>query len=100
MPYGISKYTTILRDGEPVRIEYRETDHCCERFKLANRWLAERGLQAEGLIGHAPSKLIGARDLVNAALAKLAKDPCIFLHPPDAGCPDCGEAWRGVGVAT
>lgn len=93
-PYGISKYTTVLRDGAPVRIDYRETDHCCDRFKLANGWLAEYGLQAEGPVGHALSKLMRARGLVATALPKLAENPYIFLHPPDAGCSDCSEAWR------
>ena len=94
VPYGISKYTTVLRDGVPRRIDYREPDHCCDRFRLANGWLAERGLQAEGLVGHAPAKLMRARNLVEAALPKLAENPYVFLHPPDAGCSDCSEAWR------
>ncbi|HEX7117677.1 MAG TPA: AAC(3) family N-acetyltransferase, partial [Longimicrobiales bacterium] len=96
VPYRVPKHCTMLRDGRPVRIEYGENDHCCERFALADGWLRERGLQAEGTVGHAHARLIRARDIVDVALEHLAADPLLFLHPPEAGCADCDEARASV----
>lgn len=92
VPYRTPKHCTVLRDGRPTRIEYLENDHCCERFALADEWLRERGLQAEGQVGHAHARLARARDIVEAALHRLARDPLLFLHPPGAGCAECDEA--------
>jgi aminoglycoside N3'-acetyltransferase len=92
VPYRVPKFCTVLQDGQPVRIPYGENDHCCERFALADDWLRERGLQSEGRVGHAHARLISARAIVEVALAHLADDPLLFLHPAGAGCPDCDEA--------
>ncbi|WP_323378865.1 AAC(3)-IV family aminoglycoside N-acetyltransferase [Pyxidicoccus xibeiensis] len=92
VPYGTPKHITVLQDGRPVRVHYRENDHCCARFALADGWLRERGLQSEGSVGHAHARLIRARDVVAVALERLAQDPLVFLHPPDAGCDECNEA--------
>ena len=53
-------------------------------------------LQAEGLVGHAPSRLMRSRDLVDTVLPRLKRDPCVFLHPRDAGCEECADAWQAV----
>jgi aminoglycoside N3'-acetyltransferase len=96
VPYGVPSHCTVLCDGQPVRIEYQENDHCCERFALADEWLRERGLQREGRVGHAHARLALSRDIVTVALERLASDPLLFLHPPGAGCAECDEARRGI----
>jgi aminoglycoside N3'-acetyltransferase len=92
VPYRVPKSCTVFEDGRPVRLEYGENDHCCERFALADAWLRERGLQSEGHVGHAQARLVRARDVVRVALEHLTRDPLVFLHPSEAGCADCGEA--------
>ena len=32
IPYGLTKYRTVLVDGRARRIDVIENDHCCERF--------------------------------------------------------------------
>lgn len=92
VPYGVPKHITIQRDGNPVRVPYRENDHCCLRFGLADGWLRERGLQAEGRVGHGDARLVRSRDVVRVALEFLRRDPLVFLHSPEEGCADCDEA--------
>ncbi|HYW08403.1 MAG TPA: AAC(3)-IV family aminoglycoside N-acetyltransferase [Longimicrobium sp.] len=96
VPYRVPKHCTVVRDGRPARIEYGENDHCCERFALADGWLRERGLQAEGRVGHADARLFAARDVTAVALERLARDTLVFLHPPAHGCADCDEARRST----
>ncbi|HEV2149686.1 MAG TPA: AAC(3)-IV family aminoglycoside N-acetyltransferase [Longimicrobiaceae bacterium] len=96
VPYRVPKHCTALRDGRPVRVDYLENDHCCERFALADGWLRARGLQAEGRVGHAHARLARARDVVEVALEHLAADPLLFLHPPGAGCAECDAARASV----
>jgi len=96
VPYGVPKHVTVLKEGRPTRVEYRENDHCCERFALADDWLRSRGLQSEGLVGHAHARLARARDIVALAREKLAREPLLFLHPPQAGCLECDEARASI----
>jgi aminoglycoside 3-N-acetyltransferase-4 len=98
-PYRVPKYCTVLEDGRLVRIDYGENDHCCERFALADDWLRERGLQAEGPVGYAHARLFRARDVVAVALAQLARDPLIFLHSPGVNCDQCNAARASVSGA-
>jgi aminoglycoside N3'-acetyltransferase len=91
-PYRVPKHITIERDGRPVRIDYGENDHCCQRFALADEWLRERRLQIEGQVGHAHARLMRARDVVRVTCERLAADPLVFLHSTDAGCEECDEA--------
>lgn len=103
VPYRVPNHITVLEGGRPVRIDYGENDHCCARFALAGGWLRERGLQAEGHVGHAQARLARARDIVAVAREHLARDPLLFLHPADAGCHECDAARRslvGVRVGT
>jgi aminoglycoside N3'-acetyltransferase len=92
VPYGVPRSCTVIQDGQPVRRDYRENDHCCQRFALADAWLRTRGLQAEGRVGHARARLMRSRDVVALALQQLARDPLLFLHRPDEGCEECDEA--------
>jgi aminoglycoside N3'-acetyltransferase len=96
VPYRVSRYCTVLKDGRPVRIEYEENDHCCERFALADEWLRGRGLQSEGRVGQAHARLARARDIVAVAREHLARDLLLFLHPPDVGCEECDRARKSV----
>jgi aminoglycoside 3-N-acetyltransferase-4 len=99
VPYRVPKSAMVLREGRPVRIEYGENDHCCERFALADEWLRVRGLQSEGRVGHAHARLARSRDIVAVALEHQGRDPLLFLHPPDGGCAECDSARRSVAPA-
>jgi aminoglycoside N3'-acetyltransferase len=96
VPYRVPAYCTVLQRGRPVRIEYEENDHCCQRFAFADEWLRARGLQSEGRVGHAQARLARARDIVGVTLEHLAHDPLLFLHPPGAGCVECDVARRSI----
>lgn len=96
VPYRVPHHVTIVRDGRPVRIEYGENDHCCAGFALADGWLRAEGLQQEGPVGHAHARLARSRDIVRLARARLAADPLVFLHPPEAGCAECDAARASV----
>lgn len=96
VPYRLPKHCTLLQEGRPVRIDYAENDHCCARFAFADKWLRARGLQSEGLVGHAHSRLARAQDIVKVALEQLALDPLLFLHPPSAECAECDEARKST----
>lgn len=96
VPYGVPRHITVSRDGRPARVDYRENDHCCARFALADGWLRSRGLQREGPVGNAQARLMRMRDVVALAVAELAREPLLFLHPRGAGCGDCDEAWLSL----
>ncbi len=95
VPYGIPRHCMVRQDGKRVRIDYRENDHCCRRFALADDWLRARGLQAEGPVGHGTARLARARDIVGLAVDAIRQQPTIFLHEPGEGCADCDEARAG-----
>jgi aminoglycoside N3'-acetyltransferase len=92
VPYRIPYYVTVEQDGRPVRIDYGENDHCCQRFRFVDEWLDERGLQRVGTVGHAESRLMRSRDVVDVVTGHLAGDRLLFLHPPEAGCEECDLA--------
>ena len=92
VPYRIPHHITVLEDGGPKRIEYLENDHCCALFRLADDWLRQRGVQSEGIVGHAPSRLMRSRDLIETVLPRLDHDPWVFVHPNDSGCEECVQA--------
>jgi aminoglycoside N3'-acetyltransferase len=96
VPYRLPKHITVLEDGRLVRIDYAENDHCCARFALADDWLRPRGLQSEGVVGHAHTRLMRARDVVALARERLRRDPLLFLHPPEAQCTECDAARETV----
>lgn len=92
VPYRRPKHCTVLKDGRPVRIDYGENDHCCQRFALADGWLRERGRQSEGPVGNARARLFRSRDVVTLAVERLRADPLLFLHAPGDGCEECDDA--------
>ena len=91
-PYRVPRHCTVSKDGRPLRIDYGENDHCCERFALADDWLRFRGLQSEGRVGHAHARLMRSQDVVRVAVENLKRDPLVFLHPASAGCDQCDAA--------
>lgn len=96
VPYGLPAHCTVVRNGLPVRLEYRENDHCCQRFQFADEWLRAARLQSGGLVGRARSRLFRSRDLVRLVRQRLALDPLLFLHPESASCFDCNEARASI----
>ena len=96
VPYRVKNHCTVLREGRPVRIDYGENDHCCARFALADEWLRESGLQHEGRVGHAHARLTRARDIVTVPVERLARDPLLFLNPPNAACGECDETRMSI----
>ena len=77
-PLPAGKYLTILKDGEPVRFEYREIDHCCQNF---SSWMA--GLMNADCKGGERSvmqaRAIRSQDIVEVVTARLRQNeniPC------------------------
>jgi aminoglycoside N3'-acetyltransferase len=96
-PYRVPRHCTVQGpDGQPMRVDYGENDHCCQRFALADEWLRARRLQREGQVGNAHALLMRSRDVVAIAREHLAQDPLIFLHPSGIGCAECEEARASV----
>ena len=93
--YRQPKYVTVLRDGEPVRIHYGETDHCCQNFALLDGWLQADQQQRRGGVGYAEARLARARDIVAQATARLRVDETVFLHPPGVD-PECDAARASI----
>ena len=94
--YRRPKHCTVLVQGLAGRVDYEENDHCCRRFGLMDGWLRAERLQVEGPVGHAHARLVDAKDVVDCALARLARDPALFLHEQGSGCEECDEAWRSL----
>lgn len=88
--YRREKHLTILRDGKPVRFDYREIDHCCQNFMLVDGWLEEKRLQRRGKAGHAEARLVRSRDVISVVTEHLSANETIFLHPAgfDEECDD------------
>jgi aminoglycoside 3-N-acetyltransferase len=89
--YRRAKHVTVLRDGQPTRIDYREIDHCCQRFRLVDGWLEAEHLQRRGQVGHAEARLIRSRDTIRVVLDQLRLDETVFLHPIGTD-EECDEA--------
>jgi len=93
--YRRDKYVTVLKDGKRVRLEYREIDHCCQEFALADRWLDEKNLQKNGIVGHGEARLVRSRDIVEVVTAHLRAEETVFLHPMGVD-EECDEARRSL----
>lgn len=96
VPYGIPRHCLVGQEGRRVRMDYRENDHCCQRFALADEWLRTRALQEEGPVGHGVARLARARDIVGVAVEAMRRHPTIFLHEPGDGCPECDAARHSI----
>jgi aminoglycoside 3-N-acetyltransferase len=97
VPYSVEHPCLVEVGGVAQRILIAETDHCCRGFRRMNEWLDGPGLQQEGVVGGAKSKLADAVDLVEIALEHLREDPLVFLCPPAEGCGECDAARASVG---
>lgn len=95
-PYAVPHHCTVRESGRAVRIDYLETDHCCERFALMDDWLRARGLQREGPVGGAHARLVESAAVVAIAREWLERDPLVFLHPEGSGCSECDLARRSL----
>lgn len=95
-PYRTRKWTTVLVDGRPGKVEFEQIDHCCENFALVDRWLDEDGLQRRGVVGRGPARLAQSGDIVAAVVPRVRRDPLLFLHPAQAGCDECNAARSSV----
>ena len=93
--YRREKYLTVLKDGKPTRFEYREIDHCCEKFSLVDGCLDERGLQRRGKVGYADARLICSKDIVDVVTKRLKRNETTFLHPKGVD-EECDDAWRSL----
>ena len=93
--YRRRKYVTVLNDGAPLRYEYEEIDHCCERFAIVDGWLEERGMQCRGIVGHAEARLVPARAVVDVVVERLRVDDTVFLHPIGTDA-ECDDAWANM----
>jgi aminoglycoside 3-N-acetyltransferase len=103
VPYSIEHPCVVEIDGVARTVMIAETDHCCRRFQLMDRWLDERELQRKGKVGNADARLCAARDLVAVAVEQLARDPLLFLCPSGEDCSECDAAVmlsRGDGEAS
>ena len=95
VPYGLDYHVLELQDGKPVRVDYREVDHCGERFELVDEWLAEKGLQRKGTVGVGEAILCNSRDVVQTVLAHLQEDKLAFLHPAGTD-EECDKARASI----
>ena len=92
---GERSNVTILEDGKPVRFEYREVDHCCQKFALVEGWLDDKQLQRHGTVGHGEARLARSRDIVNVVKDRLRAEETILLHPRGVD-EECDEAWSSL----
>lgn len=92
VPYRVPHHITVLEDGRPKRIDYLENDHCCALFQRADDWLKQRSMQSDGIVGHAPSRLMRSHDLIETVMPHLQRDPWVFVHPRESGCEECAQA--------
>ena len=93
--YRRPAHATVLRGGQPVRVDYGENDCCCARFALVDGWLDAAGAQQRGPVGHAEGRLARARDVVRVVTEHLGQDELVFLHPPGVDA-ECDEARASV----
>jgi len=98
VPYRTAKWTTMLVDGRPQRVEFTEIDHCCRNFDLVDAWL-DGGQQSRGTVGHATARLARSADIIAAVIPRLRRSPLLFLCQPEAGCEDCDTARQSVTAA-
>jgi aminoglycoside 3-N-acetyltransferase len=96
VPYAVVHPCVVVENGVPVTMDLAEPDHCCQGFNRVDAVLRARGLQREGFVGNAPSRLCRSRDVVDVALELLRADELAFLCDATAGCDDCDAARASV----
>lgn len=93
--YGLDKTLTILEDGKPTLVSYREIDHCCARFALLDDWLDAAGQQHRGQVGSALARLARSRDVVAHARRRLRAEETVFLHARGE-CAECDASRAAI----
>jgi len=93
--YGRDKHITILKEGKPICFEYREIDHCCQKFSLVDDWLDEHQLQKRGKAGNADARLMRSRDIVSVVMEHLKENETTFLHQKGVD-EECDDAWASL----
>lgn len=93
--YRRQKHTLVRQDGQVVRVEYGEIDHCCQNFVKVEGWLDARGLQRKGTVGHAQARLMHSRDVVEVVTERLRQIETVFLHPTGVD-EECDEARANI----
>jgi len=78
--YRLPKSAVVLRGGAPVRVEYGEIDHCCQRFVLVDEWMQQARAQRRGTVGHAEARLVRSRAVVTVVTEELRNNETLFLH--------------------
>jgi aminoglycoside 3-N-acetyltransferase len=89
--YRLAKHLTVLEDGRPTRLPYKEIDHCCQNFSFVDAWLDRAGAQRRGLVGRGEARLVRSRAVVDIVTEQLRRDETVFLHPEGVD-PECDEA--------
>ena len=94
--YRVPKSVTVMQDGQVVRQEYLEIDHCCKKFSLVDGWLDAARLQRRGTVGSAEARLVRARSMVEVVTAHLREEETVFLHPKgvDAECDEARDSLK------
>ena len=95
--YRRGGHSMVFTNGRPVRFDYEEVDHCCERFALVDDWLGDR--QRRGMVGNAEARLARSRDIVDTVIARLRREETTFLHP-HGECGQCDEARASLPAPT
>jgi aminoglycoside 3-N-acetyltransferase len=80
--YRLPKSAMVRRNGNPVRVEYGEIDHCCQRFVMVDEWLERVRAQRRGTVGHADARLVRSQAVVKVVTEELRNNETLFLHPP------------------
>jgi aminoglycoside 3-N-acetyltransferase len=88
VPYGIAYPCVVVENGVVVEKLIREMDHCCMGFRQVEEWIEVR----QGRVGDADARLASARELVDAAVARMRREPTVFLCATDSGCEECALA--------
>jgi aminoglycoside 3-N-acetyltransferase len=94
VPYSVSHPCVVEVDGAARTEMIAETDHCCTGFRVMDEWLGD--LQRRRKVGGSEARLARSRDIVAAALQRLARDPLVFLCAANAGCEECNLARASV----
>ena len=92
VPYSVEHPCVVEEEGQVRTVMIAETDHCCRNFRRVDEPLRARGLQREGLVGHAAARLCASRDVVAVALELLRQNPLAFLCAPSEQCEECDAA--------
>ena len=93
--YRRPAHATVLRGGQPVRVDYGENDCCCARFALVDGWLdaeaRSNAARSATRRGCSPGRETSSR----VVTAHLGQDELVFLHPPGVDA-ECDEARASV----